>query len=53
MPCCLAPSPGAPRGRNEPEWVGVTARWVAERRGVGEDAFGELLIANYDRILGG
>jgi TatD DNase family protein len=45
--------PGAPRGRNEPEWVGVTARWVAERRGVGEDAFGELLIANYDRILGG
>jgi TatD DNase family protein len=45
--------PGAPRGRNEPEWVGVTARWVAERRGVDEDAFGEQLVANYDRTLAG
>jgi TatD DNase family protein len=45
--------PGAPRGRNEPEWVGVTARWVAERRGVDEDAFGEQLVVNYDRILAG
>ncbi|MEZ4597932.1 MAG: TatD family hydrolase [Chloroflexota bacterium] len=25
--------PGAPR-RNEPRWVEVTARWVAERRGM-------------------
>ncbi len=25
--------PGAPRRRNEPEWVAVTARWVAEQRG--------------------
>ena len=25
--------PGAPRGRNEPEWVRITAEWVAERRG--------------------
>ena len=24
--------PGAPRSRNEPEWVRVTAAWVAERR---------------------
>ena len=24
--------PGAPRKRNEPEWVAVTARWLAERR---------------------
>ncbi len=45
--------PGAPRSRNEPEWVAVTARWVAERRGVEEDAFGEQLVANYDRILAG
>jgi TatD DNase family protein len=45
--------PGAPRGRNEPEWVGVTARWVAERRGAEDDAFGEQLVANYDRILAG
>ena len=29
----LAP-PGAPRSRNEPEWVRITAAWVAERRGV-------------------
>ena len=43
--------PGAPRGRNEPEWVAVTARWVAERRGVEEDAFGDQLVANYDRLL--
>ena len=28
----LAP-PGAPRSRNEPEWVRVTAAWLAERRG--------------------
>ena len=25
--------PAAPRGRNEPEWVRITAAWVAERRG--------------------
>jgi TatD DNase family protein len=43
--------PGAPRGRNEPEWVSVTARWVAEQRGVDEEALGEQLVANYDRIL--
>jgi TatD DNase family protein len=43
--------PGAPRRRNEPEWVGVTARWAADRRGVDHDAFGELLVANYDRLL--
>ncbi len=45
--------PGAPRGRNEPEWVQVTARWVAEQRGEDEDAFGEQLVANYDRVLHG
>jgi TatD DNase family protein len=43
--------PGAPRRRNEPEWVAVTAHWVAEQRGIDEDAFGEQLVANYDRIL--
>ena len=43
--------PGAPRGRNEPAHVAITARWVAERRGVGEDglaAFGDVLVAAYD-----
>jgi TatD DNase family protein len=43
--------PGAPRRRNEPEWVRVVAAWVADRRGVDHDAFGEQLVDNYDRIL--
>jgi TatD DNase family protein len=43
--------PGAPRRRNEPEWVQVTAQWVAERRDEDPDTFGEQLVANYDRIL--
>ena len=40
--------PGAPRKRNEPEWVAVTARWLAERRVTTPDALGESLIAAYD-----
>jgi TatD DNase family protein len=43
--------PGAPRSRNQPEFVAITARWAAERRGVGEDAevaFGGALVAAYD-----
>ncbi len=43
--------PGAPRSRNQPEHVAITARWVARRRGVGEgglDAFGAELVAAYD-----
>jgi len=44
--------PGAPRRRNEPEWVAVTARWIAERRGVEEDTFGEQLVTNYDTVFG-
>ncbi len=43
--------PGAPRKRNEPEWVAVTARWLAEQRGVSVDALGSLLVKNYDRVL--
>jgi TatD DNase family protein len=46
----LAP-PGAPRGRNEPEWVAVTARWVAEQRREDPDAVGEALVPAYDRIF--
>ena len=45
--------PGAPQRRNEPEWVRITARWVAERRAVHPDALGEQLVANYDRTLDG
>ena len=45
--------PGAPRRRNEPEWVRVTAAWIVELRGADRDAFGDQLVANYDRILAG
>ena len=39
--------PGAPRHRNEPEWVRVTANWLAEQRGEGDEALGEALVASY------
>ena len=45
--------PGAPKRRNEPAWVEVTARWLAERRGVSVEELGDTLVANYDRIFGG
>ena len=43
--------PGGNRGRNAPEFVAITARWVARLRGVGEDgmaSFGDGLVAAYD-----
>lgn len=43
--------PGAPRRRNEPLWVEVTTRWLAEVRGVSVDVLGEQLVANYARIF--
>jgi TatD DNase family protein len=46
----LAP-PGAPRGRNAPEWVRITAAWVANVRGDDPDAFGDGLVAAYDRTF--
>lgn len=46
----LAP-PGAPRARNAPEWVRVTADWVAERRGVTPDELGPVLVAAYDHTF--
>jgi TatD DNase family protein len=45
--------PGAPRKRNEPEWVAVTARWASEQRGSTPDALGDALVAAYDRAFGG
>jgi TatD DNase family protein len=45
--------PGAPKRRNEPAWVEVTARWVAEQRGVSVEDLGDTLVANYDRIFRG
>jgi TatD DNase family protein len=44
--------PDAPRRRNEPEWVVVTARWVADQRDEDHDAFGERLVATYDGVFG-
>jgi len=43
--------PGAPRKRNEPEWVGVTARWVADQRREDPEIVGERLVTTYDRLL--
>jgi TatD DNase family protein len=46
--------PGGPRGRNTPEAVAITARWVAARRGVGDEAldeFGRGLVVAYDRTF--
>ena len=51
----LAP-PGVPRGpvpgfsgrRNSPEWVRITAEWVAEQRGQTLDTIGTGLVAAYD-----
>jgi TatD DNase family protein len=43
--------PGAPRKRNEPEWVAITARWLAEERGEDPEALGAGLVAAYDRML--
>ena len=40
--------PGAPRSRNQPEHVAITARWAAGLRGVGEEALGDALVAAYD-----
>jgi TatD DNase family protein len=44
-------APGAPRGRNEPEWVRLTADWLADQREVDPDLLGETLVANYDRVF--
>jgi TatD DNase family protein len=43
--------PGAPRGRNEPEYVGITAAWLAERRGTSAEALGDALVSTYDRLF--
>lgn len=44
--------PGAPRGRNEPEWVRITAEWVTARRAVNLADAGASLVAAYDRFVG-
>ncbi len=47
----LAP-PGAPKGRNEPEYVRITAGWVAEQRATTQDVLGNGLIGAYDEVFG-
>jgi TatD DNase family protein len=46
----LAP-PGAPRGRNEPEWVRITGAWLAEQQGADPAGLGDALVATYDRTF--
>jgi len=45
--------PGAPRRRNEPEWVRITAEWVANRRGIAASDLGDDLVGAYDRTFPG
>ncbi|MEA2609883.1 MAG: TatD DNase family protein [Chloroflexota bacterium] len=45
------PPPGAPRKRNEPEWVRVTAAWLAEQRSTAPESFGAVLVVSYDRTF--
>jgi Tat protein secretion system quality control protein TatD with DNase activity len=40
--------PGAPRRRNEPSGVSITARWLARQRGVDPDILGDGLVAAFD-----
>ena len=44
--------PGGPRGRNTPEWVRVTASWLADRQQVGLDVLGDALVGTYERLFG-
>jgi len=43
--------PGAPRGRNEPAWVRITADWARELRGQDARTFGDQLVTAYDRTF--
>jgi TatD DNase family protein len=49
--CPYLSPPGAPR-RNEPRWVEVTARWVAEQRRVDPELLGVELVDAFDRTFG-
>jgi TatD DNase family protein len=44
--------PGAPRGRNEPAWVRITAEWAAAKRAVTPDLFGTGIVSAYDAFVG-
>jgi len=42
------PTAGFQGRRNSPEWVRITAEWLAERRGESPDSMGSGLVAAYD-----
>jgi TatD DNase family protein len=44
-------APGAPRSRNEPAYVEITARWVADRRDSTPEVLGDALVDAYDRTF--
>jgi TatD DNase family protein len=44
-------APGAPKGRNEPRYVGITAAWLADRRNEDAVILGDALVATYDRTF--
>ena len=44
-------APGAPKGRNEPRYVGITAAWVASQRDMDAETLGDALVATYDRTF--
>jgi TatD DNase family protein len=43
--------PTAPRRRNEPAFVEITAAWLAEQRAIDEVALGDELVGAYDRTF--
>lgn len=43
--------PGAPRRRNEPRYVEITVRWLAEQRGEDAEQLGAQLVANYEQVF--
>src|SRR4051812_294460 len=49
--CPYLSPPGAPRRRNEPQYVAIPAEWLAEQRSMDRDVLGDQLVANYDRIF--
>jgi len=46
------PPPGAPRKRNEPAFVAITAGWLAGRRRSGPELVGAALVEAYDVAFG-
>ena len=45
--------PGAPRSRNEPGWVRITAEWLATRRAEEPASLGDAMVTAHDGLFGG